>query len=375
MKVLYFGHYKEGTGWAQAAIDYMLAMDSIGIDVVCRNVNLTGVEYPVPDKILELEKKPTYGAEYCIQHLLPHHLVGTGSFKKNVAYFAGETTTIKHQPWFVHLEQMDEVWVPNTDLWQALSLDNLITPNGIKVLPHTKDIDSYNKQTEVINIPEAEGKFKFYYIADLSERKNLISTLRCFHSEFSASDNVSLILKTKKHGAPPQELADHVKNISNSVKKRLRIFSNIEYYVDDIIIAEEVSGDVISGIHKYADCFLGISRGEGWSIPAFDAMAHGNTPICSNFGGPKEFIDSENESTGCLVDGQLSVCDCPDAAFPEIFTGQENWFQPNEIKTKRAMRHYYEQRKSIDRNAGLEQAKKFSYENIGNKIKEFLTNG
>ena len=34
MKVLYLGHYKEGTGWSQAAIDYILAMDSVGIDVV-----------------------------------------------------------------------------------------------------------------------------------------------------------------------------------------------------------------------------------------------------------------------------------------------------------------------------------------------------
>tara|TARA_Y100000356_G_scaffold108495_1_gene94854 strand:+ start:502 stop:744 length:243 start_codon:yes stop_codon:yes gene_type:complete len=50
MKVLYFGHYKEGTGWAQAAIDYILALDSVGVDVVCRNINLTGVEHQVPKK-------------------------------------------------------------------------------------------------------------------------------------------------------------------------------------------------------------------------------------------------------------------------------------------------------------------------------------
>ena len=31
MKVLYIAHYKEGTGWSQAAIDYILAMDSVGI--------------------------------------------------------------------------------------------------------------------------------------------------------------------------------------------------------------------------------------------------------------------------------------------------------------------------------------------------------
>ena len=55
MKVLYIAHYKEGTGWSQAAIDYILAMDSVGIDVACRNVSLTGANAEVPKRLLELE--------------------------------------------------------------------------------------------------------------------------------------------------------------------------------------------------------------------------------------------------------------------------------------------------------------------------------
>ncbi len=47
MKVLYIGCYRDHTGWGQAAIDYILAMDSVGIDVVCRPLKLNqtlGVE-------------------------------------------------------------------------------------------------------------------------------------------------------------------------------------------------------------------------------------------------------------------------------------------------------------------------------------------
>ena len=35
MKILYIGHYKEFGGWAQAATDYILALDRAGADVVC----------------------------------------------------------------------------------------------------------------------------------------------------------------------------------------------------------------------------------------------------------------------------------------------------------------------------------------------------
>ncbi len=54
MKVLYLGHYKEGTGWANAAINNILALNKQDIDLVTRNVRLTK-ETNVPEEILELE--------------------------------------------------------------------------------------------------------------------------------------------------------------------------------------------------------------------------------------------------------------------------------------------------------------------------------
>ena len=52
MKILYLGHYKEGTGWSKAAIDYIMALDSVGVDVVCRNIKLTDRTGEVPDRVL-----------------------------------------------------------------------------------------------------------------------------------------------------------------------------------------------------------------------------------------------------------------------------------------------------------------------------------
>lgn len=57
MKVLYIGHYKEFGGWSQAAIDNILALDKIGVDVVCRNVTLTQDRKDVDKRILALESK------------------------------------------------------------------------------------------------------------------------------------------------------------------------------------------------------------------------------------------------------------------------------------------------------------------------------
>ena len=87
MKVFYLAHYKEATGWSRAAIDYIMALDSVGVNIVCRNIKLTNRTGEVPDRVLELEKKSLDDCNVCIQHLLPHHLVGTDCFDKNISYF------------------------------------------------------------------------------------------------------------------------------------------------------------------------------------------------------------------------------------------------------------------------------------------------
>ena len=57
MKVLYIGHYRDVSGWARAASDYILAMDSVGIDVVCRPIKLNASVAPIHPRVEELENK------------------------------------------------------------------------------------------------------------------------------------------------------------------------------------------------------------------------------------------------------------------------------------------------------------------------------
>ena len=134
MKVLYIGHYKEFGGWAQAATDYILALDKVGVDVVCRNVTLTQDKADVDKRILQLESKSSEDCDVCIQHVLPHHIVGTDSFKKNIAFLASESTSIKHLPWLENLKQIDEVWVPNTDSQKSLTKDGISSVKVVHIL-------------------------------------------------------------------------------------------------------------------------------------------------------------------------------------------------------------------------------------------------
>lgn len=369
MKTLFIGHYKEGSGWSHAAINSLLAAQSAGIDIVARNIKLTNYQPEVDNRILPLEHKSLQNIDYCIQNVLPHHIVGTQKFKKNIAYFVGESNTLKYNNWLTNLKLVDEVWVPNESLKNALLEDGL---SKVVVVPYASDINKYTQPKFGINFGPHDHKFKFYYIGDINDRKNIESIIRCFHSEFNHFEPVSLILKVKKFGVNPKDLSQHITNICSAIKKDLRIYSDINQYHKELIISDDLNNEQILALHHSCDCFVAPSHGEGWSIPAFDAMCFGKTPICSNEGGPKEFINTQDKNTGFLVDGVYSVCNHSDPAFPSLFTGREEWFTPSEREIKKAMRYYYENKNSIDRSAGLKQGEKFSYPNVGQKIKEAL---
>ena len=393
MKVLYIGHYKEFGGWAEAAKNYILALDSVGVDVVCRNVTLTK-DREISGRLKELEEKDTDGCTVCIQHVLPHHLCGTSKFDKNIAFLASESHRIKHHSWIEFLNQMDDVWVPNKQSKENLTWDLSVfrwgTSPKVSVVPHTFNTDKYKKDYSHVNLnlgSEFDNKFVFYYIGDINDRKNIETIFTCFHSEFDVSEPVELVIKANKFGHSPDQVYELLTNLSTKVKKSLRMYNSVtgqrsdrlEKYKRDIIIPYKITDEEICALHQKLDCFISPSHGEAWSIPAFDAMAFGSTPICSSFGGPRDFIVDSDRSTGTLVNGVYSTCKCSDSAFPDLFTGREYWFTPCEMEIRTAMRQYYE--KSIEstfsntlenKSAGLTRAEEFSYSNIGKRMEVLI---
>jgi glycosyltransferase involved in cell wall biosynthesis len=368
MKILYIGHYKEGSGWSKAAIDSILAMNSVGLDVTCRNIKLTNNNPKIHPTILELENKPLSNIDVCIQNVLPHHMVGTQKFKRNIAYFVAESSSMLHNPWMVCLQNMDEVWVPNKGLAASLEYDGL--DKKVTVVPYAADLSKGYAQEKFI-FPD-KNSFKFYYIGEINDRKNIESIIRSFHSEFASFEPVSLVLKIKRPGISPPELTRYCEQLCTNIKKELRMYKDIESYHKELIISDNLDDSFIDVLHNSCDCFVGPSHGEGWSIPAFDAMRYGKTPICSNEGGPKDFIDPNDPNTGKLINGIYSVCNHSDPAFMDIFTGREEWFTPSESELKKSMRYYYENRFKINRTVGAKMAEKFSHKNVGNLIKGLL---
>ena len=368
MKVLYVGCYRDGTGWGNAAIDYILSMDQAGIDVVPRPLRLDKTNGHIPKRIEELEKKDSSGADVCIQHVLPHLMEYNPNFKKNIALYATETTNFKDSGWARNINMLDEAWVINNQMFHASKDSGVDIP--IKVVPHATDFSKFERSYEKINIPNVEDNFVFYTIADLNRRKNLEALIKAFHMEFEPDEPASLLIKTSQYGLTPDETARKLRDVSNAIKIGLKKFSSLEDYKEDLMITDYLSSEDINRLHATGDCFVIPSHGEAWCIPAFDAMGFGKTPICTNIGGMKDFIGNG----GFLVEGNMEPVFGMTRTFKRLFTCNEDWCSVSVRGLMEAMRHVYENQEKLKnmKSEGLSQAYKYSYSKIGNLIKDLL---
>ena len=369
MKILYIGHYRDGTGWAHAAQGYILSLDRVGIEVVPRSIKLNELSCPIPSRIEELETNSDKNCDVVIQHVLPHNMDFNGDISKNIALYVTETDHCKNTSWPERIGLLDEAWVPNKFMANKQAKNSHIaTPHY--VVPHAADMDKYQKDYEPLEFPFFKDKFVFYYIGEMNRRKNLGALLKAFHLEFRPEEDVGLAIKAHIAGESAETSEQHLSELSSKVKQGLKLYNDESLYHKEVFICGYLSDEQIMKMHKTFDCFVSTSFGEAWGIPIFDAMAMGKTPICTDSGGPKDFLGGG----GYLVESRNENCFGVLDSFGELYVGNEQWSSPDINSVRKFMRKAFENQ--LDRKkrseTGTNNAYKYSYANVGNLMAKIL---
>jgi glycosyltransferase involved in cell wall biosynthesis len=370
-KVLYIGVYRDKTGWGQAATDQILALDAAGVEVVPRPLKLQREIRRPPERIRELERRTAEGCDVVIQHLLPHHMEYDGHFVKNIGMFESETDSFRWSHWPERLNLMDEVWCINHQQKVATYASGVNVP--ARVVPHATDITRFQKRHKPLERlgNQLEGGFTFYTIGEFVRRKNLPALIKAFHLEFEPHEPVNLLIKTSKHGLSPDETAKHVGAMCDQIKTDLKLYRRLDSYHREIVITQRFSDEDLLRLHATCDCFVSPSFGEAWCIPAFDAMALGNTPIVTACGGFVEYLSSDS---GWLVPGREEPVFGEKDTFQDLFTSRENWTSINIRHLRRCMREAYENAglRSQKAETGIDRAYDFTYVAVGQIMKGYL---
>lgn len=334
--IKYIGPAFDGSGYAEAARNYILAIHKAGYPITIAPITFekTRPDLGKDSEILKsLVNKPV-DYDKVIVHCTPdlwQHYTKFESNKYIIGFTVWETSQI-HPSWVVACNRVDEVWVPCQ--WNVEVFKNSGVKCPIYKIPHTLNIPDMEKVSDFNLEGLPENTFTFYSIFQWQERKNPYGLLAAYCAAFSGVEDVALVIKSYLHDHAGDK--DSIRDLILQYKQ----YMTLDHFPKIYLIVDNLSKDGILSLHKKGDCFVLLQRSEGWGYCHFEAAAMANPIITPSYGGQTEFLKEDNSY---LVDYQ----ETPVSGMPwsPYYRGDQWWCEPNIKQTVSFMRHVYENRK------------------------------
>lgn len=323
MKVLYIGHYKDGTGWGNAALNNILALDTAGVDVVPRAVTYEAEDKIKNPTIEKLEQKDQCDCNIVIQHTLPSNYCYDGRFDKNIGILCAESSNFNQTDWARNCNTMDEIWVPN-NATRKICLESGVTV-PVKLAKYSLDLERYKPERRTA-VQELKDNFVFGFVGEFIERKNIQALIRAFHMTFDSRDNVKLFIKTSKRSV------DQVQEYCGHIKKGLKLPKR---FSEEVIICGSVPQVEYVDIISQIDCFVMPSRGESFCIPSLEVLAMGIPSIWTKGIGMDHVIGLPVSSVDVPCFGAVE-------SLEDIDTSDSTWKEINILELSYGMKKMYD---------------------------------
>jgi glycosyltransferase involved in cell wall biosynthesis len=198
-----------------------------------------------------------------------------------------------------------------------------------------------------------DGRYVFYTIGFWSHRKAPYLAVQAYWRAFTADDPVLLAVKTcdkdltrwrrswrngfcLRHPSPRDTVAGMARQYARPAPVA--------------VIADESLGDgELLALHEMGDCFVSLTRAEGWGLGAFEAARLGKPVIMTGYGGQTDFLPPEH---AWLVDYAMTPVHEP--TWPGSYKAGDEWAEPSIETAARFMREVYTQQAAATaRAAGL----------------------
>lgn len=285
----------------------------------------------------------------------PYFIKNSGVFKIGHCEFEA---TEAPESWIKYCNMMDELWVPTN--WDREKFRKAGVNVPIHVIYQGVDPNYFHPDYAPM-VTDARETFKFLVNASWFPRKNLRNLIVAFQSEFKKGEDVCLIVKTIDLG------------LNKGIKNELKDIPSHEESANVYVKEEELPDYKLPSLYTMADCFVLATRGEGWCLPIFEALACGLPVITTGYGAPFEVLKDEK---GKPYPG-VHFIDFTEtfATDPYVYMEGKKWAEPNMIQFAKQMRYMFENRRE-EKAKALETSKiireRFSWQNVTLAIKDRL---
>ncbi len=350
----------ESSGYATAAKRYLLGLKNSGIHVTWTPmIQGTGWKLGYEPFIGKNVDDPEM-APYCnirvdysnvIVHTVPEYYPIWAKYepnKKIIGYTVWETDRTP-QHWPALLNKVDHLLVPCNWNKEVFRKCGVTVP--IDVVPHIMSNERPAEGCRFMDV--SPDDYVFYTIGTWTVRKAIWHTIECYLNTFTGNDPTVLIVKTTRKDFTKLlfgRFRDRTWRLVNKMSRKRKKPARIK------LVTEEITDGEILNLHGRGDCYVSLTRSEGWGLGAFDAASFGKPVIMTGFGGQLDYLPGE---FAYLVD--FDLIPVFDKLGKKSYSEDQTWAEPKLQHASQLMRNVFNNREEAK--ARGQALRKYIYKN------------
>ncbi len=368
LRGLKYVSWGDNTGYAIAAKGYLRALANIGTSLSWFPMVPSKTGYEVfegetwtlsPDLAYLYRRSIDY--DTVLVHTVPEYFPDwvdreKAAGKRVFGYTVWELERLPDH-WPAILNRLDGVIVPCHWNVQVFRASGVTVP--IHVVPHLSQFEGISAsaadRSAIRNrTGVAADRFMFYTIGFWSNRKAPYLAIEAFLRAFSADDAVALVVKTGN-----SDIAQLTRDWRSGFRRRhpkpdwsvSRLRAGFPRAPLVKVISDETLSDgEMLALHERGDCFVSLTRTEGWGLGAFEAARLGKPVVMTGYGGQLDYLDPE---LSWLV--PYSMVQVKEPAWPGNYRPNDRWAEPSIGDAAGMLRSVFEDREKA-RNKAKRQA-------------------
>lgn len=324
------GDWHSPSGFGEAARGVFRALRSAGVEPISVSVPKDGIQ----DRRLWRESVSLAldSADLWIHHLPPDH-IDLGLPGRHASFFFWETDRLpgdrSGSEWSKVLSMLDEIWAPSTFVEEVLGRSGISA--SVHRIPPPVDTALYHpgarRPPSTLPLPTGfdPSWSVFLYVGTWDPRKRPDLLVRAFTRAFTEKDQAILVIKSYVTGDAERDRQILGDWISRSCDGKAHVRA----------IPEILSPDHMADLFRFATAFCTATRGEGYCLPAVQAMSTGRPVVAPGWSAFQDYP---------ILSVDFDLRPVPREVTLPGYSPEQNWAEVNLDDLSRKLRLVHERR-------------------------------